>query len=153
MTSCWKFNCFFPLILILFVLFCQSCTYPQDPENSFEEAQSNRLLVGLIDNPPFVQVAKDSFSGSEVQKLKNFAKAHNLEIKFIPGTESELVEKLENYELHIVAGGFTRQTIWKQKAGYTTPYDREDHVFLIPKGENRLLEKLEIFIFKNKKNK
>ncbi len=137
--------------LKLVLLLClTSCVFPQDPENSYEEASKNSLLVGVVSNPPFTEVEDSSFSGSEVEMLRKFAEKEGLKISFSEGSESELVKKLEVFELHIVAGGFTKKTIWKKKAGMTVPYDKE-HVFLIPKGENRLLKHLEDFIFQQKK--
>lgn len=139
------------IVFILVAISLLSCIYPKDPENSYEEAKRNGLLVGAVENPPFVVYEGESYSGEEIEMLRHFANANGLNIKFLKGTESELVEKLEKFEIHVVAAGFKKNTIWKKKAGFTTSYDREDHVFLIPKGENRLLQNLEDFIFKNKK--
>ena len=139
------------LLFLSVLLSILSCTYPKDPENSFEEAKKGSLLVGAVENPPFVQRQGKEFSGSEIALIRKFADQNNLSIRFIPGSESELVERLEKFKIHVVVGGFTKKTIWKKKAGYTAPYDRDDHVLLIPKGENRLLENLEKFIFENKK--
>ena len=137
------------VITALFSLF--SCTYPQDPENSFEEAQQKTLLVGAVENPPYVKLEGQAFSGSEIEKIRDFAEQNDLDIEFIKGSESELVDRLEKFELHVVVGGFKKKTIWKKKAGLTASYDDQNHVFLIPKGENKLLENLEKFIFENKK--
>lgn len=134
---------------VLFSLIC--CIYPQDPENSYEEAQTGALLVGAVENAPYVEYVGNSYSGSEVEIIRDFAEQNNLEIEFLSGSESELVKKLEKFKIHVVIGGFTKNTIWKKKAGFTVPYDEENHIFLIPKGENRLLENLEMFIFKNLK--
>lgn len=136
-------------ILYAAILLITACTIPQDPQHSFKEAKEKELLVGVINNPPFVDSSSSNLSGSEVQKLKEFARQENLRIKFLKGNESDLIHRLEKYELHVVIGGFDKKTIWKKKAGLTVPYD-EKHVFLIPKGENRLLEHLEDFIFEKK---
>ena len=137
------------LIILALLSMVTACTIPQDPENSFEEAKKETLLVGAIPNPPYVEISNNRFTGSEIEKLREFAKRENLRLKIEKGTESELVEKLEKYELHVVAGGIDKKTIWKKKAGLTAPYDKK-HVFLIPKGENRLLKHLEDFIFRKK---
>lgn len=136
----------FFLVLLIFT----ACKVPQDPEHSFLEAQKDKLLVGVVDNPPFASTAGETISGSEIEQLRNFATQENLQIEFIKGNESELIEKLEKFKIHVVTGGFTKKTIWKKKAGLTTTYDKK-HVFLIPKGENLLLEHLEDYIYQNKK--
>ncbi|MDT0644071.1 transporter substrate-binding domain-containing protein [Zunongwangia sp. F363] len=132
------------LYFLLFVTFA-GCNYPKDPHHSFEKAKENRLRVGAIVNPPFVTREDGSIGGSEIKIIKDFAKGENLKLKIEEGSESDLVEKLEKYEVDIIAGGFDKKSIWKKKAGLTTPYDKK-HVFFIPKGENRLLQQLESFI-------
>ena len=137
------------LIILILLSMVTACSIPKDPENSFEEARKDGLLVGAVPNPPYVEISNDQFTGTEIEKLREFAKRENLQLKIEKGTESELVEKLEKYELHVVAGGIGKKTIWTKKAGLTAPYDTK-HVFLIPKGENRLLKHLEDFIFRKK---
>lgn len=139
------------IVFILVAISLLSCIYPKDPEHSYEEAKRDGLLVGAVENPPFVVYEDDSYSGNEIEKLRRFADENDMNIRFLEGTESELVEKLEQFEIHVVAGGFKKSSIWNKKAGFTVPYDQDDHVFLIPKGENRLLQNLEDFIFENKK--
>jgi polar amino acid transport system substrate-binding protein len=136
-------------IISVLILLMVGCTVPQDPEHSFENAKNDKLLVGVVNNPPFVNVSEGTVSGSEIEKIKDFANRENLQIQFIRGSESELVKKLEKFELHIVAGGFSKKTIWKKKAGLSATYDK-DHVFLLPKGENRLLKHVEDYIYKQK---
>ena len=137
-------------IFLLLIMTITACTFPKDAEDSFEEARNSSLKVGLIENPPYVLTDGEEPSGSEVEMLRRFAQKEGLKIEFKAGSESELIKKLHEFNLHIVAGGMDKKTIWKKKAGLTTPYDQH-HVFLIPKGENRLLEHLEKFIFSNQK--
>lgn len=135
---------------IILMVCLTSCVFPKDPENSFEKARENELLVGVVENPPFTRVEDSTFLGTEVEMLRRFAQKKDLKISFREDSESELVKQLEEYKMHVVIGGITKKTIWKKKAGTTVPYDKE-HVFLIPKGENRLLKHLEDFIFQQKK--
>lgn len=139
-------------ILILTLLVMAGCTFPRDPENSFEKAQKNGLKVGVVKRPPFVNISGENFSGSEIDLIREFAEKEHLQIEFKEGSETELLEELEKFHLHVVAGGFTKKTIWKKKAGLTAPYDSK-HVLLIPKGENRLLERLEAYILPKKSKK
>ncbi|QED36640.1 transporter substrate-binding domain-containing protein [Antarcticibacterium arcticum] len=135
-------------ILFILLLVSAACDFPKDAEGSWVDAQNNYLKVGVSINPPFTISERDSLKGMEIDLLKKFAGKENLKIRFFEGSESELIKKLENYELHVIAGGFDKKTLWKQKAGTTSPYDKE-HVFLIAKGENQLLKKLETHIFQN----
>ncbi len=132
------------LSLVLF-LCIYGCSFPKDPQNSYIKAQDSFLQIGYTLNPPFTQYINGKPDGIEIDILREFAKSKNLKIKFQKGSESELIDKLKNYDLHIVAGGFDKKTIWKRDAGTSIPYDKE-HLFLIPKGENRLLRELETYI-------
>lgn len=134
--------------MILAVVIFAGCTYPKDPENSFEKAQKDELKVGVVVNPPFTTFENGSPGGEEIEILRDFAKSENLQISFEEGSESDLIKKMEEYEIQIIAGGFEKKTIWIKKAGPSATYDKK-HVFLVPKGENRLLQELETFIFKN----
>ena len=135
---------------ILVLLFITGCSFPKDPEKSFEMALEDSLQVGIVENPPYTSIQNNEPTGSEVDIIKNFAKSRNLQIQFIEGSESKLVDDLKKYKIHLVAGGFDKKTIWKKHAGTSATYDSQ-HVFLVPKGENKLLHELETYIFQNLK--
>lgn len=137
-------------VVIIFLLILTGCNFPKDPENSLEEAIKDSLKVGVVNNPPYAIIENGEAQGTEIDILKSFASANDLQIQFVEGSESILVDKLKKYHLHIVAGGFDKKTIWKKHAGTSATYDSK-HLFLIPKGENKLLQHLETHIFKNKK--
>lgn len=138
-------------LLILLITFLGCEPFPRDTNNSFEKALNTQLVVGIALNPPYTSFRNDSFSGSEIELIRRFARINELEVKFMEGTESELIEKMKNYEVHIIAGGIEKGTAWKQEARPSAPYDK-NHVFLVPKGENRLLKEVETFIFQKVKN-
>ena len=138
------------LVVIIFLLILTCCNFPKDPENSLEEARKDSLKVGVVNNPPYTIIKNGEAQGTEIDILKSFASTNNLQIQFTEGSESILVDKLKKYHLHIIAGGFDKKTLWKKHAGTSAPYDSK-HVFLIPKGENKLLQQLETHIFQTKK--
>lgn len=121
------------------------CSFPRDPEKSYDRAEETSLWVGVAVNPPHTTFEDGTAGGSEVELLREFAATNGLKITFLEGSESVLIEKLKNYELHILAGGFVKKTIWEKDAGTTVTYDKQ-HLFLVPRGENKLLQKLETFI-------
>lgn len=134
------------LLIIIFLFTLISCNnFPKDPQDSWNEAKNEGLRVGVVNNPPFTSVTQDTFAGDEVDMVREFAHQNNLKVIFDSGNESDLIEKIENYQLHILIGGFVKKTIWKKKASTTSPYNK-DHVFLIPKGENKLVMKLDSYL-------
>jgi len=122
-----------------------SCSFPHDSKESWKKAQTKGLVVGVIDNPPFATKQNDTFVGSEIQYINQFAKNNKLQISFYSASASKLMEGLKNYEYSLVIGGIEKNTPWKSEIGLSKPYDSK-HVFAIPKGENKLLFNLESFI-------
>ena len=136
--------------VLIFLFVFTACDFPKDPENSFNKAKQDSLKVGVVINPPYVFIENGKVKGSEIDILKGFAKKNNLKIQFIEGSESILIEKLKKYRIHIIAGGFDKKTIWKKYAGTSATYD-SNHLFLISKGENKLLQLVETYIFQTTK--
>ena len=116
----------FSLFLILFFLILQACeSYPNDPENSHEEARGDTLRVGVIEAPPWIVFENGEISGVEAEIIKGFAKEIDAEVEWVKGTEEELMPLLEEFELHLVAGGITSSTPWKKHIGLTGTYKKE----------------------------
>ncbi|MCZ4319765.1 transporter substrate-binding domain-containing protein [Aequorivita viscosa] len=139
-----------PCLLLLILSIFLSCDFPKDPSNTYNDARANGMKVGVVNNPPFTNTTKDTVSGREVQIIAAFAKQNNIAIEYVVASETNLINLLKNRKIQIVIGGFTKKTVWKKHAGLTAAYDGT-HVFLIPKGENRLVFELETYFNKNLK--
>lgn len=124
-------------------LFLYACDFPRDPEKSWEEASSQALRVGQVS-----RARGDPVDRREKRIVEEFAREHGLAVRFVEGTESELVGRLERHELHLVFGGVDKKTVWAKRAAISASYDGT-HVFLLPKGENRLLYQFESRLFRN----
>lgn len=128
-----------------------SCQFPQEPKNSWKKATTQGLKVGVVVHPPFTEETPDGLIGREVEWVKAFSQANNLQVEYETGSETELVKKLKNYQYHLIIGGFEKKSVWKKKVGMTIPYDLEKkRVFFIPKGENELLWHVEDYIYKHR---
>lgn len=120
-----------------------ACDVPRDPERSWQEASHAALRVGRVEGS-----ADPAVGRRERRIVEGFARKHELAIRYVEGTESELVGRLERHELHLVFGGFDDKTVWAKRVALSASYDGR-HVFLLPKGENRLLYQLEGYVFRN----
>ncbi|MCP9236134.1 transporter substrate-binding domain-containing protein [Lewinella sp. JB7] len=132
--------CFVLPLLVLLLIF--GCDIPRDPAGSFARAQREALRVGITDNPPFVIISDDDLHGTEITIVEEFAGANGMDIRYVMGSESSLVRQLERRELDVVIGGLEKTSVWTREVGASVPYDGR-HVFLIPRGENKLLYHLE----------
>jgi polar amino acid transport system substrate-binding protein len=137
-------------LLYLFIsLVFISCSFPKDPKDSYAKAKQESLKVGIVNNPPYTTYHEGIASGTEVELIEKFAEKEGLKVEYRDGSESALIKKLENYEIHLLIGGFDKKTEWKKKAGLTSKYN-DKNVFLIAKGENELLYRLETVLLKEK---
>ncbi|HEX6983373.1 MAG TPA: transporter substrate-binding domain-containing protein [Balneolaceae bacterium] len=141
---------FIQLSLILSIAFLTACgRYPQDARGTLEEALNDTLKVGVAIHEGWVMIQNDEPKGREVLLTKAFAKELNATIEWFVADESELVPLLEKGEIHMLIGGFTKNSPWKKHVGFTNPYikvDNKQHVIAIPPGENAFLMRLEQFL-------
>lgn len=136
--------------LVLLCMVAAACSFPKDPEGSLARARQSALRVGIVHNPPYTFFADGKPGGSEVAIMESFARAEGLKTQYTYGTESVLVKELESYKLDVIIGGFTKKTVWKDKAGLTTAYNHNNNCMLVAKGENELLYHLETYLLKHK---
>ena len=60
---------------MMFVFLCNACSFPKDPNNSFENAKKSSLLIGIIPNT-------DSITTSfEKNLVEDFAKEEGMQIQ------------------------------------------------------------------------
>lgn len=136
-------------LYFVFALLWMGCDLPRDPSHSLANAHKHGLRVGVSVNPPYVIKNEEGYSGTEITLIEAFARANGLSIRYEQASESILVTKLENRDLDMVVGGIEKDSLWKEKVGFSTPYDGR-HVILCPKGENDLLYHLEEIILTRK---
>ena len=83
--------------------------------------------------------------------MEQFIKKNNLSVQYIYRSETQLVKLMEQDSLDVIIGNFTKKTIWKKKTALTRPYDKK-HVWLVKKGENRLVFEIEKFFYTQKQS-
>lgn len=112
------------ILHFLFPVFCfVACeSYPKDPNNTLEKAKQAQLRIGAMHAPPWVIIEGNTVTGTEAEIVQGFAQKIQTDIDWIIGSESELMSLLEAYELHIVIGGLTTASPWKQQVALTNPY-------------------------------
>ena len=130
-------------VAILAVFAGAGCGIPKDAEDSLERIKRTGVLrAGITPRPPFTSDA----GGPEADAVTAFANAVGARVEWRRGSESELFEALEHFELDIVVGGFTDDNPWAPKLGMTRPYleaGGKRHVVALAPGENRLLLEFE----------
>lgn len=113
------------------------------------------LRVGVSPNDPWiVWSAETEPAGLEADLVRRFAASLDAEVEWSRGAEEALIGQLERGELDMVAVGMTAETPWTEKAAISKPYatvtgpdgSAEEHVLVVPLGENAFLVTLERFL-------
>jgi ABC-type amino acid transport substrate-binding protein len=123
--------------------------------------------VGITEQPPWTlrtepKETRDAGAvGIEPDLAKGFANQLDAKVQWIWGSEQQLFDALERFELDMAIGGFTDDNPWKKRVGFTKPYfeheqtvveggertsRRERHVIAVQPGENRFLLALDRFL-------
>lgn len=137
------------LLTLAFVVSAASaCGMPRDPNRSVDRIQQTAVLrAGFTERAPWVMRGSDGGAeGPEAELVERFAASLGARAEWRQGSESELFEALERFELDIVIGGLTADNPAAPALGVTRPYvERGDkqHVMAVAPGENRLLVALE----------
>ena len=93
----------------LIVAAAASCGIPHDPEDSLERIrQSGVLRAGFTVHEPWVTADGAGVpAGPEVDVVSQLAASLGARVEWRQGSESELFEHLERFELDVVVGGLT----------------------------------------------
>ena len=125
------------------VLCTSGCGIPRDAEDSLERIRATGVLrAGISAREPWTTET----GGPEADAVAAFAQSIGARVEWRRGSESELFEALEKFELDIAVGGFTDDNPHAPKLGMTRPYakaGRKKHVIAVAPGENRLLLEFE----------
>jgi ABC-type amino acid transport substrate-binding protein len=131
------------------------CTaIPADPDGTLDRVRGGELRVGATERPPWVALTDGPPEGTEPDLVLRFAERLDADVRWVTGSEQQLVGDLEDGELDLVIGGIPADSPWSEHAGMTRPYVTDtdergrplDLVMLVPNGENRFLFELERFL-------
>lgn len=134
---------------------CGGLTIPADPDGTLRTVSGGELHVGVSPDPGLVEDLDPDGgtpTGSLPDLVEGFADSIDAEIEWTEGSEETLVGMLERGDLDLIAGGFTSDTPWIDKAGITRGYpeiegaDGREIVLLVPLGENAFLSAMERYL-------
>jgi polar amino acid transport system substrate-binding protein len=121
------------IVIVASGLLTLSCgSLPRDPEGTLQRVQGGRLRVGLVEHPPWVVRTEGEPAGAEVELVRRFAAELNATPEWHWGGEQRHMEALERFELDLVVGGVTDQTLWSKYVGLTGPYFEETYAVGFP---------------------
>ena len=124
------------LIILILVSITLSCDdFPKDPSNTLKDARNNILHVGVAESNKWASVNNGNYSGIEVDLIKEYAKSINAEINWVPGSQIQLIDLLNEDAIDIAIGGFTKKSPFEKHAGFTRPHHVEEIRIGAPAGK------------------
>jgi polar amino acid transport system substrate-binding protein len=145
-------------VAIAIAISVSACGLPHDVEDTLGRVEGGGTLrVGVTEHEPYVVLDRARPAGVEVRLLEDFAGRLRARVRYMRGSEEELVEQLREGALDVVIGGITKRTPWKKEVAPTRPYatthervaDKsvtDHHVMLTRNGENAFLVRLERYL-------
>jgi polar amino acid transport system substrate-binding protein len=110
------------LALIAVPLSLGGCEYPRDPEGTLDRVEGGTMRVGVVESPPWAEFNGGSPIGVEPTLIRGFADELDAEVKWVSGSESELVAAMTGYQLDVIVGGLDRSSPWALEVALTRPY-------------------------------
>jgi polar amino acid transport system substrate-binding protein len=98
------------------------CGFPRDAEGTLERVRGGEMNVGVSENAPWVRFEGEEPRGIEPALIERWAEGLGAKIRWVRGTESDLVEALERREIDVLAAGLTDKTPWSKRMGVSGPY-------------------------------
>jgi ABC-type amino acid transport substrate-binding protein len=136
--------------VVLCTVFLVGCgQFPRDPQHTLARVKGGEMVVGVAENPPYVIVNGNSFSGIEPELLKSFASSIGAEITWHYGSESELADALKAGRIEMMAAGLKKNSAWKGEVTLARPY-HGDRVIALPMGENAFVTTFERYIIEHR---
>ncbi len=131
MIRYFRFTC---IVLLLLTFSCHR--YPRDLRNTLDKVQNNKLVVGVTEHPPYVELKNGEITGTEIELIKGFSKQLNAEIEWITAPAEIIFLLLESGEIDIAAGGFNKDIVWKKHVHFVHPHDTIVYSIGVPPGKS-----------------
>jgi polar amino acid transport system substrate-binding protein len=138
-----------PLAVAILALALTACGLPRDPDGTLERVEGSSIRVGITDSPPWTTTAQEEPAGVEPALIEELASELDAEVEWVEGSESEILEDIEEGHLDVAIGGFTADNPWSKKVTFTQPYftlGDDQHVMAVPHGENAWIVRVERFL-------
>lgn len=122
------------IVVVLVGLSVTGCQWPRDAAGTLDRVRGGEMRVGVVVNPPWTEVDGDAVSGAESVLVHRFADSLGARVRWVPGSESELMKALSERTLDLVVGGLDTDSPWEQDAALTADYFTTAAVVAVPGG-------------------
>ena len=126
---------------------------------------SGELRVGAVDDPPWIAAGTGTPSGHEAVIVQQFAADLGVRVRYVAGSEADLVEALHKHEIDVLAAGWSAKAPYAKRVAVTQPYYKAEkallrathepeaekqRVFAVIPGESGLLYRFDRFLLERR---
>jgi polar amino acid transport system substrate-binding protein len=122
-------------VAVVVAVVLAGCGVPRDPEGTLDRVRGGTLRVGISQSEPWTRLVGGRPSGVEVRLVERFAAELGATVRWVDGSEADVVAALEVRELDLVVAGLTADTPWQAKAAITRGYATTRVVVAVPAGQ------------------
>lgn len=120
-------------MLVMALIALAGCDFPNDANGTLERVGAAGVLtVGYAERPPWVDAAGGEPSGIEPQLVRRWADELGVQIAWVRGSESTLVQALEERRIDLMIAGLTDASPWTHRVGPSNPYHIARVVVAVP---------------------
>ena len=120
----------FPVILALAV----ACDFPRDAQDTLQRVRNGTMRVGVSENDPWVRFAGKEAEGIEPALIRQWARQLKARVEWVQGSESALVEAVQEGEVDVLAAGLQGTTPFASRVALSQPYLTARLHFAVPPG-------------------
>jgi polar amino acid transport system substrate-binding protein len=125
-----------PAVACALAVLAAGCQFPADPEGTLDRVTGGTLRVGVIQDPPWVELQPSREPvGVEPELVRRFAETIDAEIEWVEGTEADLAAAMRGFQLDLMIGGLTREFPYVHDVAMTAPYVDTEVELGVPPGE------------------
>lgn len=115
------------VIGLMMLIVLSACRYPDDVQHTLQRIEGGTMHVGLAENRPWVIQTDGEPAGLEPEILRALAEQLGARIQWHWGSESQLLQALQQYQLDIVVAGFVEKSPMSKETIFSKAYHQDTY--------------------------
>lgn len=121
-------------VLCVILSLTLACDFPRDGQDTLQRVRNGTMRVGVSENDPWVRFVEKEAVGIEPALIRQWASQLKARVEWVRGSESALVEALQQGEVDVLAAGLQSTTPFASRMALSQPYLTARIHFAVPPG-------------------
>ena len=121
-------------VLCVILALTLACDFPRDAHDTLQRVRNGTMRVGVSENDPWVRFSENEAQGIEPVLICQWARQLKARVEWVHGSESALVEALQEGEVDVLAAGLQSTTPFASRVALSQPYLTARIHFAVPPG-------------------